>query len=71
MQNYGMIIDGKLFSTSKPIDGSKPIVWDEIPAFDESTQYITQRAPVDEGDRIFIGVEVHDLPPQEENKDMF
>jgi hypothetical protein len=70
MQKYGMIMDGKLFKTSKPIDGSKPIVWDEIPAFDEATQYIIQRDPVDEGNRIFIGVEVHELPPQDENTEL-
>ena len=69
MQNYGMIMGGRLFTSSVPIDGCKPIVFEPIPEFDESTQYITQNAPLDEGNRIYIGVEVHELPVDEENNE--
>ena len=62
MQNYGTIIGGQLFITSVQIDGYKPVIHAEIPTFDESTQYIVQTTPVDEGDRIYVGVEVCSLP---------
>lgn len=40
----------------------KPIQYDEIPHdFNQSTHFITQVAPVDKGDHIFIGVQVHEL----------
>jgi len=37
---------------------NKPIVYSEIPAFDQSTQYVTQKTPEDMGDYIFVGIEV-------------
>ncbi len=36
----------------------KQIVYSEIPAFDQSTQYVTQKTPEDMGDYIFVGIEV-------------
>jgi hypothetical protein len=65
MQNYGMIIGGQLFTYSVPIDGCKPIDFEPIPFFDEATQYIIQTAPVEEENRIFMGIEVHELPIDE------
>lgn len=43
----------------------KPIIYAEIPEFDQETQAVFQTEPVDMGDHIFIGVEVRDLPPDE------
>ena len=40
---------------------NKPIVYAEIPEFDQTTQAVFQVAPVDMGDYIFIGVEVRDV----------
>ena len=45
---------------------SKPIVYAEIPEFNQATQVIYQAEPVDMGDYIYIGVEVRDLPYQED-----
>jgi len=44
----------------------KPIIYAEIPEFNQETQAVFQTEPVDMGDYIFIGVEVVDLPPDEE-----
>ncbi len=44
----------------------KPIIYAEISEFNQETQAVFQTEPVDMGDYIFIGVEVRDLPPDEE-----
>ena len=36
----------------------KPIIYSEIPEFDQKTQYVTQKTPEDMGDYIFVGIEV-------------
>lgn len=36
----------------------KPIIYSELPAFDQSTQYVTQKTPEDMGSYIFVGIEV-------------
>jgi len=44
----------------------KPIIYAEIPEFDQLTQAVFQTEPVDMGDHIFVGNEVRDLPPEED-----
>jgi hypothetical protein len=46
-----------------------PNVYAPIPDFDQETQMVIQLAPVDEGDYIYYGVEVVDLPPQNDPPD--
>lgn len=46
----------------------KQIVYAPIPDFDQETQYVVQTEPVDMDDYIEVGVEVRDLPPQEEGE---
>ena len=36
----------------------KPYIYSPIPEFDQSTQYVSQIAPVDRGDHYFVGVEI-------------
>lgn len=43
----------------------KPIVYAQIPEFDQKTQAVFQLEPVDMGDHIFIGVEVRDVSQDE------
>jgi len=43
----------------------KPYVYAPIPDFDQQTQAVFQTEPVDMGDHIFMGNEVRDLPPDE------
>lgn len=44
----------------------KPVIYAEIPEFDQLTQAVFQTEPVDMGDHIFVGNEVRDLPPEED-----
>ena len=44
----------------------KPIVYAEIPEFDQATQAVFQAVLVDMGDHIYVGVVVVDLPEQGE-----
>ena len=37
----------------------KPIIYSDIIPFDQETQYLKQAEPVDMGDYIFVGLEVH------------
>ena len=44
----------------------KPIIYAEIPdTFDQTTQYIVQKQPVDMGDHVFCDVEIRELPQDE------
>ena len=47
----------------------KQIIYDSIPEFDQATQYVIQKEPIEEEDCIRYGVEIHELPPQEENEE--
>jgi hypothetical protein len=51
------------------LPGYKPVVFAPIPDFDQTTQYVIQSAPVDEGDYISVGVDVQtvDNPPDPDN----
>ena len=44
----------------------KPIIYAPIPQFNQETQAVFQTEPVDMGEYIEVGVEIRDLPPQEE-----
>jgi hypothetical protein len=44
----------------------KPIVYALIPEFNQETQYVVQLDPVEKDDCIYYGVEIKDLPEQEE-----
>ena len=44
----------------------KPTVYATIPDFDQEAQAVFQLPPEDRGDHIYMGVEVRDLPPEEE-----
>jgi hypothetical protein len=48
----------------------KPIVYAEIPDFDQATQAVYQTEPVDMGEYIYVGVEVRDLPQGESIEEM-
>jgi hypothetical protein len=37
----------------------KPIIYAEIPEFDQMTQAVFQMEPVDMGDHYFVGIEIH------------
>jgi hypothetical protein len=69
LQKYGIIQDGILILSKDCQEGYKPVVFAEIPDnFDQQTQAVFQIEPVDKGDYIEVGVEIKELPPQEDNE---
>ena len=46
----------------------KPIIYAEIPEFDQATQAVFQAEPEDRGNHIYYGVRVVDLPPSDNNE---
>ena len=66
-QKYGIIQEGKLILSENYQEGYKPVIFAEIPDnFDQMTQAIFQAMPIDQGDYIDLGIEIVDLPPQED-----
>lgn len=62
MASYGRIeANGDLSLSSKKLDGYKLVEYADIPDFDQSAEYVSQVKPVDQGDHIFVGVEIHEL----------
>jgi len=45
---------------------NKPIIYAEIPEFDQATQAVFQTEAEDKGEYIYYGVEVVDLPENDE-----
>ena len=74
-QKYGKIELGKLILDSKPQElyasktevkpDYKPIIFAEIPKFDQLTQAVFQAGFVDTGKEITAGVEIRKLPKEE------
>ena len=70
MQSYGRIKKNQLELFSNQIEGTKPVIYEGIPDnFDQTTHYATQKAPVEEDDRIFIGIKIHVLPDDLESEE--
>lgn len=55
---YGTIKDGKLLLVPEGTPDAKPVVFGEIPEFDQETQAVYQIGPVEREDDIYVGVEV-------------
>lgn len=71
MQKYGILdTEGNLFTSSKQIDGHKPVKYAEIPKrFDETKHYLLESEPIDKGDHIYIGNELHELAIEDDEFD--
>jgi len=71
MQKYGIIQDGNLIVNNQQLDGYKPVEFAPIPnTFDQQTQYVVQTGAVDNGDVISVGIEVEELPPEDEQSNV-
>jgi hypothetical protein len=55
---YGIIKDGKLLLVPEGTPDAKPVVFGEIPEFDQETQAVYQIGPVEREDDIYVGVEI-------------
>lgn len=40
----------------------KPVVRQDVPEYDQETQYVVELEPVEEDDHIFIGLEIKVMP---------
>lgn len=60
-ETYGIIQDGKLVVVPKHYPGAKPVVYEDVPLFDQETHYVVQCPPVDAGNHIYMGVEVREM----------
>ena len=58
---HGIIQNGFLVVTSEGYEGAKPVVYEDVPAFDQTHYYVRQQFPVDAGSHIFMGVEVVEM----------
>ena len=68
-ETHGIIQDGKLVVVPKHYSGAKPVMYEDVPLFDQETQYVIQQPPVDLGDHIYIGVEVREMEQVDEQRD--
>jgi len=68
-QGYGIIQNGQLVRVNPGYPGAKPVVYEDVPLFDQETQYVVQSPPVDLGDHIYMGVEVREMEQDDEQRD--
>lgn len=55
---YGLLRDGRLLLVPEGTPNAKPVIFGEIPEFDQTTQAVYQIGPVEREDDIYVGVEV-------------
>lgn len=65
-ETYGIIQDGKLVVVPKHYPGAKPVVYEDVPLFDQEAQYVIQQPPVDFGNHIYMCVEVREMEQVDE-----
>lgn len=70
MQKHGIIENGKLNIVKKGAPSAKPIVYAEIPKYDQETQAVFELPPVDNGDHIFVDLEVREVPKDDVDDEM-
>lgn len=70
MQKYGIIENGKLKILKQGAPNAKPVVYAEIPEYDQETQAVFELPPVDNGDHIFVNLEVRDVPKDDVDDEM-
>jgi hypothetical protein len=68
---YGIIENGKLKIVKQGYPESKPVVYAEIPEYDQETQAVFELPPVDNGDHIFVDLEVREVPKDDVDGEMF
>ncbi len=70
MQKHGIIENGKLKIVKKGAPNAKPVVYAEIPEYDQETQAVFELPPVDNGDHIFVGLKVVEVPKDDVDNEM-
>lgn len=62
---FGIIENGKLKLVRQGAPKSKPVVYAEIPEYDQETQAVFEKEPVEFEDYISVDVEIRDVPQDE------
>lgn len=62
---YGIIQGGELVVTGQSYPDAKPVVYEDVPLFDQTKYYVVQAAPVDAGNHIYMGIEILELEHEE------
>ena len=66
---HGIIQNGFLVVTSEGYDGARPVVYEDVPEFDQAHYYVRQQFPVDAGSHIFMGIEVVEMNQDDTDPD--
>jgi hypothetical protein len=69
-QGYGIIQNGQLVRVNPGYPGAKPVVFGEIPEFDQETQAVYQIGAVERDDDIYVGVEIRYVELDESELEM-
>lgn len=69
MPKYGIIVEGQLTVSYEQKEGYKPIEYAPVPVFDQMTQYVIQKQPIEFENKIYIGVEVKSIEIGDEEFD--
>lgn len=66
MPKYGKIVNGELVTSEVMSQGYKLIKYADVPEFDQTSYFVTQKEPIETEDHIFIDIEMNELPKDEE-----
>ena len=70
MQKFGIIENGKLKLVRQGVPKSKPVVYAEIPEYDQETQAVFELPPEDRESYIFVGLEIREVPKDDVIKEL-
>ncbi len=65
MQKYGIIENGKLKILKQGAPNAKPVVYAELPEYDQESQAVFELPPEDREDHIYVDLEVKEVPKDE------
>ena len=66
---YGIIVNGKLVIVEHGSPDAKPVLYEDVPKFDQCTHYVRQQDPVDVGSHLFVGAELMELDQDDTDPD--
>ena len=67
---FGIIENGKLKLVRQGAPKSKPVVYAEIPEYDQETQAVFELPPEDRESYIFVGLEIREVPKDDVDDEM-
>ena len=70
MQKFGIIENGKLKLVRQGVPKSKPVVYAEIPEYDQETQAVFELTPEGREEHIFVDIEVREVTKDDVDDEM-